>query len=146
MFFLATRSLVLGIALLVLVGCREETRLRMKANRGDTEAMRLLSMKLRKHGTYADNGEGIRWLTKAADKGDTDAMHSLGRIYDSPNGESIGAYTWYRKGAEAGDPRCMVRVGDAYRFGQFGLRENHEEAKKWYDKAEAINIQRMGIR
>lgn len=142
----ATAGFSVAVSVLFYNNCTSEAfRLRAKAVHGNPAAMRELGYRLQGTGTYPEHKEGTEWLVKAAEKGDTQAMCFLGLQYDSPPGTDPRALSWYRKGAEAGDPFCMGKLGEAYLYRQFGLREDREKSRKWYARADAIDRQRRGI-
>lgn len=126
------------------MACNRDMRLRMRAANGNPAAMRELGEKLRGMGNHIDGNEGLRWLQMAAEKGDVQAMYSLGAEYDSPPGSNQKALYWYKKGAEGGNVMCMMKLCNAYRYGRFGLKKDPIESKYWFDKIDAIKRKERG--
>lgn len=79
-----------------------------------------------------------QWLTKAANKNNTDAMLLLADIYDEggPGVKKDPAKTlsWYRKAAVKGNAAAAYELGEIYETGE-GVPENMPEAVKWYNIA-----------
>lgn len=133
------------LTLAVSLGCTQEAQMRIRAERGDPKAMYEYGdylIRNRPRNFYIDGEEGRAWIEKAADRGETKAMWSMGSINrpdDTKEGMKKTVY-WFRKGAEAGDPNSMLELANAYRFGKLGFDKDETKAKFWYDqisKAEA---------
>ncbi len=124
------------IALLLSLGCSERTRMEAKARMGNREAMREYGLWLYSHGREREVEEALAWITKAAEKGDTKAMYDRAMIASSGGRSSnpVGLY-WFRKGAEAGDRFCMIKLANAYEYGYLGLPKDRTEAAKWFEAA-----------
>jgi TPR repeat protein len=90
-----------------------------------------ISIWTRSHGRKEDDEEAIKWLEQAAEKGDAEAMFQRGTIA----GNSPEAAEWFLKGAEAGNRASCVWLGDAYRYGRYGLPVDLQESDKWFAKA-----------
>lgn len=134
-----------SLILIICLACSRETQQYIKAANGDPAAMRELGEKLRKMGDHSNANEGLRWLKLAAEKGDAQAMCDLGLLYDdSPLCTDSRALYWYKKGAEAGNLTCMMKLSNAYRYGQFGLEKDLIESKYWFDKIDAIKRKERG--
>jgi len=74
---------------------------------------------------------------KAAEGGDTVAMHNLGVMYDEGRGvakDEREAVRWYRKAAEGGQTDAMCNLGVMYAEG-CGVAKDEREAVSWYLKA-----------
>ena len=130
-----------GLLVLTLsfgIGCDEHSRLVRRAENGDPVARRELGLRIWKHtsGRQDEVDGAIAWLLKAAEKGDVQAMYEYALIA----GDDPKALYWYRKGAEAGDWLCCVKMGEAYRFGEYGLPVDIRESDKWYETSERAKI------
>jgi len=84
-----------------------------------------------------DYKTAFRELKASAEKGVTEAQHSLGFMY--LNGQGVTrdykeARKWFRKAAEQGDAETQFYLGMMYEFGK-GVTQNYKEAFKWYKKA-----------
>ena len=82
------------------------SQLRARAEAGDTTAMTELGQRLGWDGDYPEGREGRRWIDRAADLGDREAMYALGAAYD--NGyygvtkDEAAALEWYGRAGERG--------------------------------------------
>lgn len=57
--------------------------------------------------------EGVMWLRKAAEQGNTAAQYNLGMLYEDGSGvkkDLQEALKWYGKAAEQGEPDAMKKV------------------------------------
>ncbi len=81
-----------------------------------------------------------RDLLRRARSGDVKAMRRLAqRLWDGTIGrgrDCKSAVGWWKKAAEAGDARSMVKLGDLYAQGIY-FSQNREKAIKYYQKAAA---------
>jgi len=128
---------VVGFSLLLVLGCDEHSRLVRRAENGDPVAMRELGERIwaNTSGRGDEVDEALSWLLRAAQKGDVKAMYKYALIHDAPGGEEKALY-WFRKGAEAGDRFCCVKMGEAYRIGKYGLPVDFQESDRWFEAAE----------
>lgn len=81
--------------------------------------------------------EGIRFLEKAAARGDVLAMKSLARLYAAGIDGKVSAdesTRWTRMAAESGDPEAMFQYAMALDLG-FGVAVDQKSAKSWHQKA-----------
>jgi len=78
-----------------------------------------------------DSQQAIYWFTKAADKGNADAQHSLGWLYESE--ESIRDYEraiyWYMKAAEKGVALSQLSLAQLYL--REGATQDYGRAAYW---------------
>ncbi len=82
-------------------------------------------------------GTAVKWCTKAAELGDSDAMNNLGECYVNGDGVDKNAETaikWYTKAAELGNTNAMVNLGACCANGD-GVEKSVETAVKWFTKA-----------
>lgn len=128
------RSALICFAIMAL-GCSERGRLQFKADMGSPKAMREYGLWLCSKGHDDEFELGIRWLQKAAIAGDNQAMYELGLIKSMGGGPRPEAVFWFRKGAEAGDRFCMIKLANAYEYGYLGLPKDRAEAAKWFEAA-----------
>jgi len=102
------------------------------ANEGNTEAMIVYGMRLMQgEGVDANTTEGLEWINKAADAGDTQAWYVLGVIYANEMGVELDF-------AKAGDADCQTSMGMLYEAGDkipSGVKADGAEAAKWYQMA-----------
>ena len=57
--------------------------------------------------------EGMRWIKRAADNGDSEALYNMGYFYESGIGveqDHEHALEWYRKAAQKGDADAAKAV------------------------------------
>ena len=74
-------------------------------------------------------GKTVEWYKKAANLGDTEAMESLGSLYDSIDNKSE-SIKWYKKAAELGNTEAMKHLANKYI--EPSIFQNPKEAIKWY--------------
>lgn len=81
---------------------------------------------------------GMRYLERAANKDDDDALFDLGRIYlygqYGYNADGSKAYSYLKKAADLGHGDAMDLLGDMYRFGIYVTKDN-SQAFDWYQKS-----------
>jgi TPR repeat protein len=93
-----------------------------------------------------DPRRSIAWYSKAAEQGDVEAEFALSGWYLTgaegvlPQSDSE-AYLWARKAADRGNAKAEYAVGYYTETGT-GVRQNLEEAKRWYMRAAAQNYRR----
>lgn len=114
------------------------TALRLfKADGGPDSCYVLGIMYYKGEGVTADKAEAVKWLRKAAEKGNVRAQYNLGMMYDKGDGvpknlkEAAG---WYRKAAEKGHVQSQFNLGLMYTNGE-GVPKDRKEAVKWLRKA-----------
>lgn len=88
--------------------------------------------------TSAQIQAGIDWLTKAANKGDLNALDSLGVLYTTnsqliPNDKSK-AMAYFLRAAKQGNPDSQYHLADMYYYGN-GTTRDTCEAYRWYSAA-----------
>ena len=89
---------------------------------------------------YYDKGnyqEAIKWYTKAAENGYTDAQSELGFMYLNGEGVDVNkteAVKWLSLAGEKGDVLAQQALGDLYRNGD-GVSKSESEAQRWYKEA-----------
>jgi len=123
------------LLLILSMGCNEKTRLHIKADIGNAKAMREYGIWLCSKGHDQEFTEGTAWITKAAERGDVEAMYELGLLKEVGGGPRPEAVGWFRKGAEAGHRFCMIKLANAYRYGELGVTPDLDEAKTWFERA-----------
>ncbi len=77
-----------------------------------------------------DEATAMRFARKAIEGGLVRAYGTMGQIYQN-KGELEEAVSWFRRGAEAGDPFSQGMLGFMY-MGGFGVDRSEEEAKRWW--------------
>ena len=84
--------------------------------------------------TRTDETEAFRLTRQAADQGDAEAQHILGRMYYSGDGiaqDLAEAVRWCRKAAEQGHAEAQCQLGSMYDLG-YGVRWDEAEAVRWF--------------
>jgi localization factor PodJL len=111
-------------------------RLRRAANMGLAAAQFDLS-KAYMSGTLGvkkDEAESRRWTERAAQAGDSRAMHNLGLAYFHGSGGPMNKTTaaqWFRRAADLGMGDSQYNLASLYEQG-YGVSQNPAEAYKWY--------------
>ena len=107
--------------------------LRSHAEKGNTKAQFKLGtvydMDFKEWGVVQDYQEALKWYTKAAKKGYTDAQNNLGNIYREKK-DYQGALKWYTKAAKKDNIVAQSNLGNMYFY-----MKDYQEALKWYTKA-----------
>ena len=98
----------------------------------------LLGEKLRKTDPY----EALKWFSKAAANGQTEAMTQAGLMMANGLGQGApdfsAAVGWFQQGAAAGDSDSMVALADCYLYGK-GIPRNGIKAVEILQTAVALN-------
>jgi hypothetical protein len=87
-------------------------------------------------GVKKDPAEAVRWLRKAAEKGNSAAQCTLGYCYDCGLGvpkDVANAAEWYAKSAQAGHEVGMYNLALCYAYGR-GVRQDRTLADRWLTK------------
>ena len=113
--------------------------LKKKAEAGDADAVyQLAHCYADGTGVLRDDNEAVRLYRKAADLGHPLAPYFLGLHYDwhsnGERGDHVQALSWYRIGAERGDPCAQERLGFCCEIGS-GCPQDLVQARMWYMKA-----------
>lgn len=96
---------------------------------------------------YLNYPEAIRWLTRAAGHGSTDAMNHLAVAYDFGLGVKLDfkeSARWYREAAECGNAQAQAMLGELYIDGR-GVEYDPVQAYKWF-KLSAMHGNAMGAK
>ena len=100
-------------------------------------------------GVKKDNTKAMQYYKKAAAKGSTYAMIRIGYMYVekevSQRRDFAKAMEWYKKAAALGSSYAMYCVGVLYHTGHksYGVEQNLEAARKWYNDAVALDNNEM---
>lgn len=81
-----------------------------------------------------DEAQGREWLQKAIDAEQTAAYLALGDFEENVKRDGEAAREAYTKGAEAGQPDCMLRLA-ALHYGDLLGEPDEEKAREWLNKA-----------
>jgi len=84
-----------------------------------------------------DYAKAREWFTKAANKGNADAMCKLGDLYYYGRGAATDyakALEWYTKAADKGNADAMNGLGRLY-YNGYGVTQNYTKAREWWTKA-----------
>lgn len=107
-----------------------------QANIGDVDAMESLGMDYC-YGIHVDENvtTGIVWLTKAANKGNLEAIRLLSQIYHGWEGyvNDEKSFEFTHLGARMQDELCMYNLAYFYLDG-IGVKRNPKKALKWAKK------------
>jgi len=111
-------------------------RLRRAANMGFAAAQFDLSKAYMSGGlgVKKDEAESRRWTERAAQAGDSRAMHNLGLAYFHGSGGPMNKTTaaqWFRRAADLGMGDSQYNLASLYEQG-YGVSQNPAEAYKWY--------------
>ena len=95
-------------------------------------------------GVKKDTGQALALLRNAADRGDINAMYSLGVLH--LNGDVVPvnteiALSWLEKSASIGNPNAMFVLGEVYRHGQ-GVDKDEDKGRQWLQKAAGLGNER----
>jgi len=86
-----------------------------------------------------DTAQAVSWLRKTAERGDVNAQHNLGLLYDKGEGvprDVVQAMVWWRKAAEQGNASAQVSWGVMYASGDVVLKDS-VAAYMWWNLATA---------
>lgn len=122
---------------------REDTEMwyTKAAETGNTTAMLKLGDYLLEY--RSDYKAVMEWYMKALNLGDIRAAAHIGDMYfrcgeamleEQPKEKAV---RWYRKGAQAQEWLAMIRLGDAYYYGE-GVSQHYAKAMHWYQQAIAL--------
>jgi TPR repeat protein len=111
---------------------------REKAEAGDVISMRHMGFAYRdgKLGLAIDKRLAIEWFRKAADKGEITACDSLGGLVDTP---TLKVY-WFTLAAAQGSEFASFMLGEAFKYGRFGLPRDRQMAKAWFTKMSEATV------
>ncbi len=137
-------SLVLiSIPLLIVVlgwaggsaGQSEPEMIKQEAQEGMPSAELLYGLSLLegRYGLQVDVPQGILWLRRAAEQGNSFAALTLGNRYAQGNGvdkDPAQAVTWWRKAAQADNGEAQYHLGKAYLEGN-GVSQDDVKAVHW---------------
>ena len=107
------------------------------AQKGDTEAQRQLGHLMMRCVQPEDRAQGVVWLGKAADAGDTEAAYMLGTVYMNGTGvaqDDDKAFFFVSKAAQAGKMEAQGTLGYLYSAGR-GTPKDAYQAVVWTAKA-----------
>ena len=82
-----------------------------------------------------DEKRGRDWLAKAIAKKQFDAYLALGDFEEMIKKDDKAAYAHYKKGAEAGQPGCMLKTAQFLAAGRGGVEKDPKTALGWLKKA-----------
>jgi TPR repeat protein len=111
------------------------------ADQGHTRAQTLLAYILDR---AAENEAAFELYSRAAEKGDAEAMYGLGTMYVSGDaGEVSGekAVEWFRRAMDAGHGHAVLVLAGAYLKGNLGLTEDRDRALALLKKGAAAGYE-----
>lgn len=123
--------------------------LRMAAENGESHAMLLLGNLLRV-GNFAEKDctEGLKWIKKAVDAGNKEAVTTLGFCYYYGDGVAVDYKEAFKLFSEAvvfdlvGKGDALIRLGDMYLNG-LGVQEDKERAEDLYERALELGQEKL---
>ncbi|MCS2611057.1 tetratricopeptide repeat protein [Halomonas dongshanensis] len=107
----------------------------LAAGEGSIEAMIQLS------NMAPFTSEGVKWNRLAAEEGDAEAQHKLGRRYQHGWGvptDRVEAIKWFRLAAAQEYTEALFALGAQYEFGS-GVDQDNTTAYMWYTIGEATS-------
>jgi localization factor PodJL len=111
------------------------------ANAGNPIALTILGLKAL-DSQPANLPEAVRFLTRAAEKGQAVAQYRLGTLYERGQGvtaDPAKAAHWYEMSAAQGNRKAMHNLAVSYASGTGG-KKNMNEAARWFAKAAALGL------
>ena len=114
------------------------------ANSGNPTALTILGLRALDDGGAAPVNlpDAVRFLTKAAEKGQPVAQFRLGSMYEHAEGVATDlakAAHWYEMSASQGNRKAMHNLAVFYATGALG-RKNMGEAARWFEKAATLGV------
>lgn len=109
---------------------RKQTEL---ADAGDVFSCILLGRKYAQ-GKPRDLNKAVAYLSRAAEKGDTNACRELAMLLLNSR-KGAEAFRWFEKGADAGDITCIYYCGRMLRDGGMGVRSNPQKGIAYLTRA-----------
>ena len=116
---------------------KEVAALRQKAEGGDAGSMRNLGGWYREglHGLQTDAAQAFAWFKRAADLDQPICLTLCGHAY--LHGEGVDCnisrgFIMLGRAAELGDEQACYMLGMFNAYGQHGLEEDPQEAKRWF--------------
>lgn len=103
-----------------------------------------------KDGAKKNDNEAFRWLKKAAEAGNANAMAWLGNCYYEGTGTTVDyerCYYWDKKSADLGDAHGLARLGACYEEGVYvnqDFSRSFELYKKSAGMGDAMGQERLG--
>ncbi|MBU2965406.1 SEL1-like repeat protein [Amphritea sp. 2_MG-2023] len=88
--------------------------------------------------------QGLIYLERAADKGDSKAAYQLGKVfeegYSTYPADPVKAVKYYRQAAESGHILAIKRMVDICTNGELEQAQSGADAASWLAKLEAENV------
>jgi TPR repeat protein len=117
----------IGIFSLVVlsIGCmpRENREMPDRAQSGDPQAMYEWGKYRKRQGlqSYEAWDEAMRWCERAAERGNTSAMVTMGSLFlpSSQPDDCRQGYCWFARAARAGDMEAQNQMHRIYQFGEY---------------------------
>lgn len=111
----------------------------MAAEAGDSTAQRLLALAYSNAscGLCKNDAEAVRWMTRAAEREDCDAMYWLNVCYSRGVGVAKDlnkALFWAQRAADMGHPEAQYSLGSIHLTGE-GVTQCLEQAAFWFRRA-----------
>lgn len=94
-----------------------------------------------------DYNQAAQSYLKTANKGDANAMFTLGYFYAKGLGvkqDYQQAMQWYLKTADKGNTEAMLNISNLYKSGK-GVKQDIHQALYWYQKAKSAQHNNMPV-
>jgi len=112
--------------------------LRRRADGGEAAAQYQLARQLLVEGPPEARKEGLLWLEKAAEGGDAEAQYRLVTYHENlahvMRNDPERGVSLLRRAAEQGHLRAMGELALAYEKGRYGLTQDFNQSRIWYEK------------
>lgn len=115
---------------------------RRSALDGNIIGMQRLGNLLMISSSIQDQVEGISWLRKAAEQGDSDAYSDLGFAYQNGRGVEVDlaqAKAWFRKGEAAGNVVAIFNLGAAHQTAD-STEQDLATARGYFERASSMGM------
>ena len=113
-------------------------------NAGNPTALAIMGLRALDgtNGAPVNLPDAVKFLTQAAEKGQSVAQYRLGTLYERGQGvpaDAAKAAHWYEMAANQGNRKAMHNLAVAYASGTPG-KKNMAEAARWFAKAAALGL------
>jgi localization factor PodJL len=118
-------------------------RLTALANSGNARAETIVGLRyLNGEGVPVNESLAVKWLERAAQRGEPVAQYRLGTLYERGKGVAANAAKathWYQAAAMQGNRKAMHNLAVALAEGT-GIKKDLNEAARWFSKAASLGL------